>query len=86
MTDAVWREVTADEYVALTRANLPLFVGETLSDPDGDRFGIPHMLTTWIHSDGTPLLRHQCWPVGHTIGFSRPCLFETTLPATGPTP
>lgn len=80
----MWREISVDEYLALTKANEPLSLGATISDPDGDRFGTPpHMLTTWESADGRPLLRHQCWPVGHVTGFARPCLYETTLPASG---
>ena len=79
---AEWREITVEEYVALTRANEPLHIGATVSDPDGDRHGFPHMLTTWDGADGEPKLRHQCWPIGHVTGFSRPCLYETTLEAS----
>lgn len=67
-----WHEITAAEYFALAKG-APL--GETLSDPMG-QFGAPRMLTTWLTPDGEPLARHQCWPIGHTTGFARPCLFE----------
>ena len=80
---AEWREITSTEYIALTRANEPLFVGATISDPGGDRFGKPHMLTTWDDANGQPLFRHQCWPVGHVAGLSRPCLYETTIAVGG---
>lgn len=74
-----WQEITLAEYVAVVNST-PLLVGETYSDPDGCR-GEPHVLTTWIDDTDRPVIRHQCWPVGHGIGFARPCLREHWVPA-----
>jgi hypothetical protein len=70
-----WVEISNIEYLdALFDGGL--FVGETFSNPDWSRLGEPHMLVTWDGPDGQPLLRHQCWPLGHTAGLAKPCLFE----------
>jgi hypothetical protein len=76
----MWAEVTAAEYGQRIQAAGVVHVGSTISDPDGSRFGFPHMLTEWLDNADQPIARHQCWPIGHTAGHSRPCLYEVRRP------
>lgn len=70
-----WVQITQPEYHRLQAAGR-LRLGETVSDPDGIKFGVPHVLTEWRDDDDQPVVRHQCWPRGHGVEVARPCLYE----------